>query len=356
MLGPRNIGAGTALTVPTPTKKEEEDYFSYGFRRRQNQYHESARQTDITPLRLSGSRDVNSNSNSQLGGSAKRLISQYEKLSTPPAGALPSGTEGLMKVKSTRNRQYVHDYRAGSGNLPLPGLSSGHIKKEKSPIRQSLRNLLSVFKKGAGGLTKKKGEDEFSEVFHGHGNAIGTLQKRRKGALITDDKISGLLSLSLKQAKKMSSASKPTTGSLLYLTRIIPPGELDICTKTVPYPMVRNSTSTTCLAWSSCDVNLDVTSQRLHLSSFTAEFQFVIHEINLSGCTDIRSLGTSHLTEEELKLLDEASVRLGSELETLKLFEMSFNDGRSKERFAAKSVKERAGWISAIWWVSSSYF
>ncbi|KAF9529248.1 hypothetical protein CPB83DRAFT_273503 [Crepidotus variabilis] len=57
----------------------------------------------------------------------------------------------------------------------------------------------------------------------------------------------------------------------------------------------------------------------------------------------------SQLSEDEGKKLDEASVRLEGELGRLKAFEIKFPGKNARERFAAKSVKERAGWISAIW-------
>ena len=170
--------------------------------------------------------------------------------------------------------------------------------KEKSPIRQSLRNLLSVFKKGPK----------------------------------TADPITSTI------PKKVNSLLSPTTGSLLYLSRIPLPGQLDFSAKHE-------------LAWTVCNVTLDPASRKIHLSSFTSELQFVVHEINLSGCTDIRSLAVSHLSEREAKLLDEASVRSEGEIGKLRAFEICFRDGRPKERFAAKSVKVRAGWISAIWYI-----
>jgi len=314
---------------------EREDYFSYASRRN-HLADDSAKQhrpQNVAP---------------PPGGSAKRLISQYETISTPPTARLPAGSsEASVKApKSTKRRQYVGDPR---GNLQMPRLSV--TKKEKSPLRQSFRNLLSVFKKGAGGLTKKKGEDEFGALPCGH-DAIGTLQKRRKGSVNAGDKLSGPLTINLNLSRKpkslLASRPKTITGSLLYLTRILQSGELDFCPKPVA-PLVENAISNANLAWTTCNITLDPTSRKFHLSSFTSELEFVVHEINLSGCADIRSLSASQLSEKESKLLDEASVRLEGGLGRLKVFEITFADGRPKERFAAKSVKERAGWISAIW-------
>lgn len=334
------MGAGTSTT-----NNDHEDYFSYGTGRHLSNDPAKLKQRpqNVTPPRFYANPK-------SPDGSAKRLISQYEIMSTPPTARSSAGlSEALVKAaKSSKRRQYIGDPRAGSGNLQMPGF--GVSKKEKSPIRQSIRNLFSVFKKGAGGLAKKKGEDEFGGL-PCRNDAIGTLQKRRKGSVNAGDNLSGPLTINLnlsKKAKSLVSPPKTITGSLLYLTRILQPGELDLCAKPVP-PSMDNATSNANLAWTTCNVTLDATSRKFHLSSFTSELEFVVHEIHLSGCVDLRSLSASQLSEKESKLLDEASVRLEGGLGRLKVFEITFADGRSKERFAAKSVKERAGWISAIW-------
>ncbi|KAJ3493014.1 hypothetical protein NLJ89_g11114 [Agrocybe chaxingu] len=114
--------------------------------------------------------------------SAKRLIDRYERLSTPPPRT-GTGPNAPLRQKSTRSYQYVYDYRAEAGHsnylaMPERGLGSDSkfkqkyglgdatgagrkdTQKDRSPIRQSLRSLLSVFKKGAGGLAKRKSEDK----------------------------------------------------------------------------------------------------------------------------------------------------------------------------------------------------
>lgn len=175
---------------------------------------------------------------------AQRLIAQYERLSTPPP-----------PDKSTYHRQYCRAEKKAA-----PGIASS--AKDRSPIRQSLRNLLSVFKKA------RKTDAPSSS---GHSPEAVISQQ---------------------------------TGSLLYLSS---PG------------------------WTNCSVTLDA---RKLILSFT---DLSVHEIALSDCTDIRSLSSSQLDH----------IPHG---DNVKVFEVLFL-GKTRERFAARSVRERAGWISAIWFV-----
>ncbi|PPR07714.1 hypothetical protein CVT26_003737 [Gymnopilus dilepis] len=154
---------------------------------------------------------------------AQRLIAQYERLSTPPPN----------NPKSTYARHYPS-------------------AKDKSPLRNSLRNLLSVFR------------------------------------------------------KPIQVAQKKHAGSLLYLSPS--------------------------LAWLHCAATLDAGKLIL-----TGDVDL---EIALSDCTDIRSLSPSKLTIDDTRLLPDAS--------RLTVFEILFSDS-STQKFAASSVRERAGWISAIW-------
>ncbi len=91
---------------------------------------------------------------------AQRLIDQYERLSTPPlAGA------SLQREKSTYRRQYVSDHARSVTEMEARrAVQKGTTFKKdgRSPIRQSLRNLLSVIKKGAEGIGKRKSDERLA--------------------------------------------------------------------------------------------------------------------------------------------------------------------------------------------------
>lgn len=215
--------------------------------------------------------------------STKLLINRFEMLGTPP---LPPETPPLAREKSTRKHQYVYDYNRA---LCTPDDKLKPHKKDRSPIRQSIRNLLSVLKKGTTGLSKKP-----------------------------DDKPAPEDPPQVKETSKPP-PRKNQTGSLLYLTR-----------------------EQGSLAWTTCNVTLQ--ENKIALASFTPNMELYLHEIPLSHCADIHSLSHHQLDATEAALLDVAA-----DSAKMKLFEILF-EGRSKEKFAAKSVKERAGWISAIWY------
>ncbi|KDR75144.1 hypothetical protein GALMADRAFT_249068 [Galerina marginata CBS 339.88] len=269
---------------------------------------------------------------------AQRLIEQYERLNTPPLQT-PSP---VLREKSTYRRQYVYDYNRGhnvaASSLETPedrdkitwkkthGFNvgpNGHLKKDKSPIRQSLRNLLSVFKKGKGaaGLPKRKVEDKDASLPPlPESEACDARDSKEEN--IPPSQLSG-------PSESNTNTSRPRkkmTGSLLYLSRgpqFLSPGS--------PGPLI----------WETCSVTLD--GNKLVVSSFTGEMEMSLHEIILSQCTDIRSLSASQLSAEEARVLDQVL-----DGEKMKVFEVLFQ-GRPGEKFAAKSVRERAGWISAIW-------
>ncbi|KAF8973054.1 hypothetical protein BDZ97DRAFT_648730 [Flammula alnicola] len=310
MLGPRSMDAGTPASGPRSSQPAQSQYPGHDHDRNDSAYGGVAR----TP--------------------AQRLIDRYERLSTPPLS--PQTPPALMRNKSTYRRQYVYDYNVAASTLAMHDSDrdkekkkhtlGGGLKKEgKSPIRQSLRNLLSVIKKGAGGLTKRNLSEDRLGVpgvpggrSSGEDVGIGSSANGAGQKLNSQGGASG--------AANPSRPRKKMTGPLLYLTR-----GAQLLSPDVPGPLM----------WTTCSVTLD--ENKLIVSSFTGDMELAIHEIVLSRCSDIRSLSASQLSAEEATLLDGAP-----EGDKMKVFEVLF-EGREREKFAAKSVRERAGWISAIW-------
>ena len=235
--------------------------------------------------------------------STKLLINRFELLGTPP---LPE-TPPLARGKSTRKQQYVYDYKQTTVSLHTPDDKLKPHKREKSPIRQSIKNLLSVLKKGTIGLSKKS-DDKLGVPYAGP-------QSREEESKSSS---SEWPTNQLKETSKSRPSGKKRTGSLLYLA-----GEQGS------------------LAWTTCNVTLE--GNKIVLASFTPNMDLYVHEIVLSHCADIYSLSHLQLDADEAALLH--TVADGGKM---KVFEILFK-GRSREKFAAKTVRERAGWISAIW-------
>ena len=239
-------------------------------------------------------------SSSQLyhQNSTKLLINRFEMLGTPPPP--------LARGKSTRKQQYVYDYNQ-TVSLHTPDNKLNPHKREKSPIRQSIKNLLSVLKKGTIRLSKKS-DDKLGVPYVGPRSMEGE-SKSSSSEWPTNQ---------AKETSKSRRSGKKQTGSLLYLA-----GEQGS------------------LAWKTCNVTLE--GNRIVLASFTPNMDLYVREIILSHCVDVYSLSHVQLDADEATLLNE--VTDGGKM---KVFEVLFK-GRSREKFAAKTVRERAGWISAIW-------
>ncbi|KAF5380426.1 hypothetical protein D9615_004641 [Tricholomella constricta] len=220
--------------------------------------------------------------------STKQLISRYESMSP-----------------GQKSRPVCRSAPASSTPLRAPGeISLCDLQmKEKSPIRQSFRNLFAVFKKANIRKGKQVEERPLSSFRRQHQPIVPSLDA----------------------PPVLRSRSRKLTSSLLYLSR----------TPQVP------SKSPILPVWTSCTVTLE--SDSIVISCLTAHGNTSVHTILLSNCTDVRSLAMQQLDPEESALLP----RRG-DLEEFKVFEVLF-EGRPREKFAANSVQERAGWVSAVW-------
>lgn len=299
MIGPRDMGAG----APAPGYGRQQTHSAYHAR---NMATENGRDQGDAPRTP-----------------AQRLIDQYERLSTPPLAV-----SSLQREKSTYRRQYVSDrarpvnddQRLSEMEARRSDKKGSTFKKDgRSPIRQSLRNLLSVLKKGAEGIGKRKSDERLPVPQSVLGGWPYQSSKEILPALPTARTQQPVNTNAIPQRPRM-------TGPLLYLTR---------------GPQLLSPDILGPLIWKTCSVTID--GDKLVVSSFIGDVDTSVHEIPLARCTDIRSLSPTQLTEEEISVLSRVP-----EAECMRIFEMQFHDQR-REKFAAKSVRERAGWISAIW-------
>ncbi|KAG5647048.1 hypothetical protein DXG03_001418 [Asterophora parasitica] len=177
-------------------------------------------------------------------------------------------------------------------------------KRERSPIRQSFRNLLTVFKKVNG---RKEKQEE--------GRPLSSFRRQLEPVEVDFPRAPPVL----------RSRSRKLESSLLYLSR----------TPKLP------SKSPILPVWTPCTATLE--SDKIVISGLTAHGNPSVHTILLSNCTDVRSLAMQQLNAEESALLPKRH-----EMDEFKVFEILF-EGRPREKFAANSVQERAGWVSAVW-------
>lgn len=253
-------------------------------------------------------------------GTTKELIGRFE--------AMGDSSESAGQRKASIRRE---SSIRGSTRIEVRKKDKG-----RSPIRQSLRNFLSVFKKN-------------KPAPHGHAKESSPQPEPRLRSPSPSSSRYGCnyadtvkhkpepppLTLQIPQALADPSRDERTVcispvsahtgkaGQLLYLSRI---------------PTASNIPA----VWMNCTAQLH--STHILIMWETPQGNPSPKLVSFKACADVRSLAPADLTEEERKFLP-------SEPEW-KVFELLF-EGRARERFAARSLTERATWVSAIWYVAS---
>lgn len=212
--------------------------------------------------------------------------------------------------------------------VDLPKVSSEvYGRKDRSPLRQSFRNLISVFKKGKAAC-KDKFENPILFTIKSQDSSFVAAQT---SYVIPDDPLKAPIATTTNKSNDVSTvidASRNSysshSGPLLYLSRLSSP----LSSPILP-------------VWTTCTATLHV--DHILITRHTTQGNPSTQVISLSSCTDVRSLASSEIDPEEKALLP----RKG-DAEDLRVFEILF-EGRPREKFAAISAQERAGWVSAIW-------
>ncbi|KAI0779348.1 hypothetical protein C8Q74DRAFT_1350002 [Fomes fomentarius] len=250
-------------------------------------------------------------------GTTKELIGRFE--------AMGDSSELAAQRNASIRRE----------NSSIRGSTRIEVRKKdkgRSPIRQSLRNFLSVFKKNKPAphghakesspqpeprlrspspLSSRYGGNYADTVKHKPDPPPLTLQIPQAPADPSRDERTVCIS--------PVSAHTGKAGPLLYLSRI---------------PTASNIPA----VWMNCTAQLH--STHILIMWETPQGNPSPKLVSFKACADVRSLAPADLTEEERKFLP-------SEPEW-KVFELLF-EGRARERFAARSLTERATWVSAIW-------
>lgn len=232
-------------------------------------------------------------------GTIKELVGKYEQLSSPTKSARPTV--------------------ASSDQSSLATPESGEKKgKGKSPIRQSFRSLLSVFSKK------------------------GRLSKDLSGALTPDSLDDGVPISSLRSpsARKLEPLHIPTTSQAQKSATVACNTPFSLHSGRL-FHMSRPSPDSFPV-WTDCTVLLH--PSHMLVTWMTSQSNPSTSIVTLAQCTDVRSLALADLVAEERDLLPSTC-----EPTELWIFELLF-EGKAREKFAAVSIKERAAWVSAIWY------
>lgn len=259
-------------------------------------------------------------------GTTKELIGRYEFLSADNA------SPGVTTLTKTKTRM-----SSATTSTEAPQRVDERKGKGRSPIRQSFRNLLSVFNKK--GKTSRDSSLYVSDLLTPPEEPeTGRCGKSERPVpppppptkspaaplpLINTDPRSFFSPAKDFEQPACTTPLSLYTGTLLYLCKPVTPDGLPV--------------------WISCNAAL----HRAHivLTWFSALGNPSTSLVQLSQCTDVRSLALGDLDTAEGSMLPE-----DPDFKEPKVFELLF-EGKAREKFAAASVKGRASWVSGIWYV-----
>ncbi|OCH92336.1 hypothetical protein OBBRIDRAFT_886367 [Obba rivulosa] len=245
-------------------------------------------------------------------GTTKELIGRFESMSS-------SSREPIKPPTHSTGR---FGFRGG------PSTTAGNRDKKRSPLRQSIRNILSVFSKKYKASLKDQLEESMVPGTRYRPN-IGEHAASPPPDIAPED------SAPAPQAELEPSNSRY---HISLCTTPISPGS------TLSGPLLylsRPERSDLLPVWTACIAILHTTHVLItwHTGHGNPE-TFIVPFVD---CADVRSLSVADLDTTERTLLP-----TGTDLTSLKVFELLF-EGRPREKFAASSMKERATWVSAIW-------
>ena len=256
------------------------------------------------PKELSGPEDV------RRRRSTKELIQRFESMSASnsPKARPPHGTQ---------------DARVGTNRTDV-GLFTPPFRADKktSPLRQSFRNLLSVFKKG-----RLYGKEKMESCGVSKESRSSFPNKKLPSIPPTADHEPDPFTIDSGSLGSRICTS-PTfyslhTGALLHLS-----------------PPTRAS-SPILPVWIPCDAVL----HRSHILLTSATTQGIPRTdvVSLRACTDVKSLAPGEIGIEQRAMLPAMENSTNP-----RVFELIY-DGKEKQLFAAPTVKDRAAWVNAIW-------
>ncbi|KAL7281445.1 hypothetical protein ACG7TL_004758 [Trametes sanguinea] len=303
-------------------------------------------------------------------GTTKELIGRFETMERSSPRATASRTSSTF---SRRQQEHASpsSSRASPGAGPSPprqgeGARAKEKDKDKgrSPIRQSFRNLLSVFKKSKPAHRESSPQYEGASARISPSSSVAGTRYKAGGAPACEESRRGLSppppppskpSLTLQipptapfaQTDPRSCASPISAhagkqGPLLYLCRTSPQshghGHGEQQSESGSSSSSGGGGGGLPPVWMSCLAQLHTT--HVLISWQTAQGNPTSRLVPFTACSDVRSLALSELAAEERALLPEGRPEL-------RVFELLF-EGRAREKFAAEGVTERAGWENRV--------
>ncbi|KAH6913885.1 hypothetical protein BKA70DRAFT_1396759 [Coprinopsis sp. MPI-PUGE-AT-0042] len=208
--------------------------------------------------------------------------------------------------------------------------------KDKSPLRHSFRNILSLLKEKKGKFTS----GDLKPVLRPSPSSKSATTKLHKDLPLLP---------AAPASAEGSSPSRGQSGTLIYLI-----SKHAAAASGSPIPASPGAP-----IWTTSSILLNhgkITVSWFAEDATSSSMVPRVHEISLVGCTDIRSITPDALDPKSIQAFsswrpDDPSGIGGGEgtpLDDLKIFEILF-ERRPREVFAVRNVRERAKWISVLW-------
>ncbi|KAF7980746.1 hypothetical protein HWV62_36773 [Athelia sp. TMB] len=243
--------------------------------------------------------------NLQRNRSTKQLISRFE----------------ILEEEAAPSRASRSFSRTTAPQAQAPQNPNIMKIRKPSPSRNSFRSFLSVF--GKGKTSNKSNTFQLPPTDPAHIIRLNTPPPSSSATL----DVPKIITRNLPAASiACITPNAIRTGSLLYLFQ---------CETTQTAPVLP--------VWTSCTANLH--QKHILLTWLTSQGNPSTHIIDLTLCTDVRSIPTGNISPDIFALLPS-----GYTLGDIKLFELVF-DGLPNGAFATTSVRDRAEWIDEIWHV-----
>ena len=325
--------------------------------------------------------------------STKMLIRRFESMSSSDlnpsrsqchASPVKPSVSTLVPAHSPSKRASVCCSAANEASTGTDDVDGKGKEKDKSPIRQSIRNLLSVFtgkRHVSGGSPRSTSLALEPERSTRGALARAGAEKTLPAVPVPGIDVTASSGGADSRYEDVQMARPPMargiTGKLPRVTLFdapVPPipSDEDLLGSPSRNPRAaakihgallylshyKNSLgSFSSPVWLPCTVTLEVEDQAVVVSWANPdedEGQVTprLHMVTLARCTDIRSLVTSQLDEHDM-MTPLVGCKDDLRIRDFKVFELLF-EGREREKFAARTVRERVRWVSAIWLAGSS--
>jgi hypothetical protein len=275
--------------------------------------------------------------------SAKELIDRYESMSPKLASSVtPSQAQAKPPSQRHASSGPTHQLFRASSDSPKVSVWEDDEDEIDDPIKghfpicKSFKSLVSALNKKAG---KWKEESDVKETAESRPYSLGRIQSTQESLSTTSHPVHPH-TRPVFAPEQSATAPKGPCGSL-PLQSMLGCGDIIYLSR----PFTSTASHTLLPVWTHAYMGLY--SFQLMLSTVSSRGPSKTWKISLAGCIDVRPLGSGEVGEHERAMMPDRVEP--DRIKEPRVFELVYQGGR-KEMFGAATVKERAKWVSAIWY------